>query len=111
MARCWTDPRPIRRPHTTGLASGEYSSFGGAGEWPGDQRIDDAGSPVFDSAPLAEDIDIVGGANFTVTLASDRPQPNLIVRLGDVAPDGAVTRITLGMLTCAIAGAMKRPGR
>ena len=33
-----------------------------------------------------------------MTLASDRPRGNLIVRLGDVAPDGAVTRITLGML-------------
>ena len=33
-----------------------------------------------------------------MTLASDQPQGNLIVRLGDVASDGAVTRITLGML-------------
>ncbi len=99
----------LRSPHTTGLASGEYSSFGGAGEWPGDQRIDDAGSLVFDSAPLAEDIDIVGGANFTVTLASDRPQANLIVRLGDVAPDGAVTRITLGMLNLCHRGGHETP--
>ena len=44
-----------------------------------------------------------------MTLASDQPQGNLFVRLGDVAPDGAVTRITLGMLNLCHRGDHETP--
>ena len=47
------------------------------------------------------------GANFTVTLASDRPQGNLIVRLGD--GDGAVT--DQGMLNLCHRGDHETPRR
>lgn len=90
--------RTICSPQTTGIASGEYSSFGSAAEWPGDQRIDDAGSLVFDSQPLDARIEIFGGASVDITVTSDQPQANLVVRLIDLAPDGAATRISFGML-------------
>ena len=88
----------ICSPQTTGLSSGEYSSFGSAAEWPGDQRIDDAGSLVFDSQALAERVEIFGAAVVNLTIRSTQPQANLVVRLSDLAGDGAATRISFGML-------------
>jgi predicted acyl esterase len=88
----------ICSPQTTGLSSGEYSSFGSAAEWPGDQRIDDAGSLVFDSQALAERVEIFGAAVVNLTVRSTQPQANLVVRLSDLAGDGAATRISFGML-------------
>ena len=88
----------ICSPQTTGLSSGEYSSFGSAAEWPGDQRIDDAGLLVFDSQALAERVEIFGAAVVNLTVRSTQPQANLVVRLSDLAGDGAATRISFGML-------------
>ncbi len=88
----------ICSPQTTGLSSGEYSSFGSAAEWPGDQRIDDAGSLVFESQALAERVEIFGAAVVNLTIRSTQPQANLVVRLSDLAGDGAATRISFGML-------------
>ena len=71
--------------------------YGPAAELPGDQRIDDAGSLVFDSAPLAEPIEMLGIAQATLEVAADRPRALVAVRLCDVAPDGASARVAWGM--------------
>jgi hypothetical protein len=65
---------------------------------PLDQRIDDAGSLVFDSAPLDAPLNLVGDPVALLELAADQPQALVAVRLSDVAPDGAVTRVTYGLL-------------
>jgi hypothetical protein len=91
----------IRSPETTGVASGEWCPFGLGGvgpELPLDQRIDDGGSLVFDSAPLEAELQILGAPVAELTLSSDKPRANLIVRLSDVRPDGEVTRVTYGVL-------------
>ncbi|MFZ5789392.1 MAG: CocE/NonD family hydrolase [Pseudomonadota bacterium] len=88
-------------PQTTGLAAGEWCAYGlgkVAPEMPLDQRIDDAGSLVFDSEPLSEPLAVVGAPRVTLELASDRPQALVAVRLSDVAPDGAATRVAYGLL-------------
>lgn len=66
------------------------------GESPGDQRMDDGMAESFDSAPLEESLSIYGFPQFRVTLASDKPAAMLYVRLSDVAPDGASTRVSHG---------------
>ncbi len=91
-------PLGIASPEDTGRKSGNWCAFGSVGEQPGDQRSDDGLSVCFDSAPLAEGFDIVGAPVFSATLVSDQPQATLIVRLCDVAPDGASLRLSYGVL-------------
>ena len=97
------EPRPGNRltvasPQTTGLAGGEYCAMWLGPEAPGDQRIDDAGSLVFDTAPLAEMMEIFGAPVIELELAVDRPLAFVVARLCDVAPGGASTRVTYGVL-------------
>jgi putative CocE/NonD family hydrolase len=94
-------PLALRSPQTTGVAGGEWCAYGlgkVAPEMPLDQRIDDAGSLVFDGPPLDRPLAIVGDPAVTLEVASDRPQAMVAVRLSDVAPDGAATRISFGLL-------------
>jgi hypothetical protein len=58
-----------------------------------DQRPTDAFSLVYDSAPLDEDLEILGLPRAILTVAADAPQANWFVRLSDVAPDGTVTQV------------------
>ena len=59
-----------------------------------DQRPTDAFSLVYDSAPLAEDMEILGLPRATLAVSADASRANWIARLSDVAPDGAVTQVT-----------------
>jgi predicted acyl esterase len=59
-----------------------------------DQRGTDAFSLVYDSEPLAEDVEILGFPFATLTVAADATCANWIARLSDVAPDGTVTQVT-----------------
>jgi putative CocE/NonD family hydrolase len=91
----------ISSPQTTGLAGGEWCPYGlgkVAPEMPLDQRVDDAGSLVFDSAVLDESLVLVGDPAAHLDLAVDRPLALVCVRVGDVAPDGQVTKVTYGLL-------------
>lgn len=88
----------IASPATCGAASGEYCAIWLGPEMPGDQRTDDALSRCFDSGRLAQDMDIVGAPCVTLTLAADKPQAQMAVRLNHIRPDGASTRITYGVL-------------
>lgn len=94
--------RPLERivasPADCGLAGGEYCAIWLGPEMPGDQRVDDARSACFDSPAMAEAVDIVGAPALRLRLRSDRPQPQMAVRLCHVHPDGASTRITYGVL-------------
>ncbi|MGB7391686.1 CocE/NonD family hydrolase, partial [Marinomonas sp.] len=67
-------------------------------EQPADQRADDAGSLCFDSAPLLEDMALAGDVVANLAVRSDKPNANIAVRICDVHPDGAVTRISVGVL-------------
>jgi len=89
-----------KSPQTLGLACGElmpWFQHGPSPELPGDQRMDDGQSLCFDSAPLKQDLEILGTTNAELTLAVDRPTAFVCVRVCDVAPDGASTRVTYGV--------------
>ncbi len=88
----------VRSPHDCGMEGGEYCAIWLGPEMPGDQRADDARSVTFDTAPLEVDTDIVGAPRLHLTLTADKPQAQLAVRLNHLHPDGAVTRITYGVL-------------
>lgn len=85
-------------PQTTGSTGGEWCAFGVDGEMPTDQRQDDGRSLVFDSAPLDTPLEILGAPVATLDISLDQPVGLAVVRLSDVAPDGAATRVTYGLL-------------
>ncbi|HDZ81042.1 MAG TPA: CocE/NonD family hydrolase [Roseobacter sp.] len=88
----------IQTPAHCGADAGEYCAIWLGPEMPGDQRHDDALSATFDTAPLADDYDIVGAPRISFNLTSDRPHGQIAVRLNHVHPDGASARITYGVL-------------
>jgi hypothetical protein len=82
----------ICSPQTVGIGCGEWMGAGCQGEMPPDQRIDDAGSLVFDSARLEHDLDLLGFPVLELEFSVDRPVAQVGVRLSDVFPDGAAQR-------------------
>jgi uncharacterized protein len=82
----------------TGTHQAMLCHHGEPGTFSSDQRGDDAASLVFVSEPLAEPAEILGAPIVELTLASDRPNAFVAVRLNDVAPSGASTRVHHGVL-------------
>jgi putative CocE/NonD family hydrolase len=82
----------ICSPQTVGVGCGEWMGAGCPGEMPPDQRIDDSGSLVFDSEPLANDLDVLGFPVLDLAFSVDRPVAQVGVRLSDLFPDGAAQR-------------------
>lgn len=91
----------LRSPLDTGVAAGEWFTSKPDAELAGDQRIDDAGSLVVDSAPLEEECVLLGQPRLSVRLTSDAAQGNLCARIVDLHPDGTATRICFGVLNLA----------
>ncbi|WP_143526312.1 CocE/NonD family hydrolase [Roseivivax lentus] len=92
------DRLQVASPLWVGSHAGKWCSYAKRGDQPGDQRREDAGSLVFETAPLAEDTHITGDATVTLTFQVDRPVAQVAARLMDVAPDGAATRVSYGVL-------------
>ncbi len=88
----------ICSPQTVGVACGEWMGAGCEGELPGDQRLDDGGSLVFDTAVLDRQLDILGAPVLELDFSVDKPVAQLCARLGDVAPDGKVLRVSYQVL-------------
>jgi predicted acyl esterase len=88
-------------PQTTGAMAGEWcplDSGGGGPEFQSDQRADDGRSLCFDTPPLSERVAILGAPVAELDITVDKPVAFLCARLCDVAPDGASTRVTFGLL-------------
>ena len=101
----------IRSPQTTGLAAGEWCIFGIPGEFPRDQREDDAKSLTFDAGPLDERLEILGAPVASLELAADLPDAFVAVRLNDVAPDGTSMRVSYGVLNLTHGRVTSTPNR
>jgi putative CocE/NonD family hydrolase len=80
------------------LNVGQWGAYGYPGDYPGDQRTADGESLSFTSPPLVEPLDILGYPEVDLTLSVDRPWALVAVRLTDVAPDGASTLVSWGLL-------------
>jgi putative CocE/NonD family hydrolase len=88
----------VSSPQHTGVAGGEYCAMWQGPESPTDQRVDDAGSLLFDGEVLKRPLEILGAPAVEIELCADRPQANIAARLCDVWPSGESTRITWGVL-------------
>ena len=93
--------KSLRSPIDCGTNCGEFSTLKPESEMPGDQRLDDAGSLVFDSSKLYQPIEILGRPKLRIKISVDRPMANIIVRLNDIHPGGVVNRVSWGALNLA----------
>ncbi|MGH7124502.1 MAG: CocE/NonD family hydrolase, partial [Stellaceae bacterium] len=91
-------PLLLSSPESTGAHCGVWCPHGTSPDEPGDQREDDAKSLVFDTEPLGARLEILGAPVVELEVSADRPEAKLAVRLCDVHPDGASTRVTYGLL-------------
>jgi predicted acyl esterase len=84
-----------------------------AGDWwgdpTGDMRPDDAGSLVYDGAPLREPLVLAGFPRVALTVSASAPLANWTVRLEDVAPTGEVSLVTGGALNGTQIGSRLAP--
>ena len=88
----------VQSPLTLGLFAGKWCSYSATPDLPHDQREEDGGALVFESAPLEEPLHVLGRPVVELELASDRPVAMVAVRLSDTAPDDKSTRVTYGVL-------------
>ena len=100
-----TESRPLDFPTDTitsskvvGLEAGCWCGFGVRGDFAPDQRREDGLSLCSTSETLEQPLEILGFPEVTLSLAADRPQALVAVRLCDVHPDGASFLVTRGIL-------------
>jgi putative CocE/NonD family hydrolase len=91
----------LKSPLDTGTASGEWFTLKPDAEMAGDQRLDDAGSLVFETPLLTEEKIYLGRPVLTLTLRCDAELANLCARIVDIHPDGAATRVSFGVVNLA----------
>jgi hypothetical protein len=91
-------PLSLRSPETVGLHAGRWCPYQITPDLPLDQWLEDAGALTFDTDPLPERLEILGPPVADLEVAVDRPVALIAARLSDVAPDGAATRVTYGLL-------------
>jgi putative CocE/NonD family hydrolase len=90
----------LSSPQTTGMTVQNWIHGGAKGlpDEPVDQRPDDANSLTFDSAPLADDMDILGAATVSIEFQSETENAFVCARICEVLPDGTSQRVTYGLL-------------
>jgi predicted acyl esterase len=79
------------------------------GELLSDVRPVDAFSLVYDSAPLRDDVAILGRPHALLRASATAPLADWFARLSDVAPDGTVTQITGAGMNGAQRDSMSEP--
>jgi uncharacterized protein len=91
-----------------GLQKPEWLPFPPEG-MPGEQTPDDVKSLVFDSAPLKENMEILGHPTARIRVAADRAVAKLALRLCEVTPDGRSWLVTYGLLNLTHRGGDEAP--
>ncbi len=92
------DELSIKSPLSVGLFAGKWCSYAETTDLPSDQRLEDGGALVFDTAPLTEDVSILGAPELELELAADQPVAMVAARLSDIGLDDRATRVTFGVL-------------
>jgi putative CocE/NonD family hydrolase len=92
-----------RAVHTVGVQAGLWSPMPMGLDYPQDQRRDDGLSLSYTSAPLEGAVEIAGRPLLRCALTCSWDDPTLVVKLCDVAPDGASALVTTGWLAPRIA--------
>ncbi len=104
-------PLNIHSPLSTGLFAGKWCSYSATPDLPHDQREDDGGALIFESKPLAEDLEIMGPPEIDLHFSASGPVAMAAVRLSDVAPDDRATRISYGILNLTHRESHEQPER
>jgi hypothetical protein len=90
-------PFSLQSPLSLGLFAGKWCSYSVGPDLPYDQREEDGGALVFETAPLTEAMELLGAPRLRLCFQVDRPVAQVAARLSDVAPDGKATRVTYGV--------------
>ncbi|MEW5424836.1 CocE/NonD family hydrolase [Amorphus sp. 3PC139-8] len=94
-----SEPRlSIQSPLTLGVFAGKWCSYAAGPDLAHDQRQEDGGALVFESAPLTEPIEILGAPVVELELAADQAVAMVAARVSDVRPNDEATRVTYGLL-------------
>lgn len=88
----------IKSPLSVGLFAGKWCSYAESTDLPWDQREEDGGALIFDSAPLKEPLHLFGAPEVTLEIRVDKPVAMVAVRLSDIDMDDRATRVTYGLL-------------
>ena len=88
----------LRRELADGMEAGQWCPSGSPGDFPGDQQELDSLWASYTTAPLSEALDVLGNATVRLELSCDSAAAEVIVRLCNVAPDGASLLVSTGML-------------
>jgi uncharacterized protein len=99
-----SDVHQLRYVPSVGVESGFWW-----GEMLSDPRPVDAFSLVYDSAPLTDDVAILGRPGIRLQASATAPLADWFARLSDVAADGTVTQITGAGLNGAQRDSMSTP--
>lgn len=92
-------PLSVANPQTVGLTGQRFCpGMRSLDELAGDQAPDDALCLSLDTEPLGAPWEITGAARLRLRLSADQLAGFVVVRLGDVRPDGTVAFITMGAL-------------
>lgn len=102
-------PLTIQSPLSVGLFAGKWCSYAAGPDLAHDQREEDGGALVFDSAPLEESMEVLGAPMLELDLTANRPVAMVAVRLSDIASDDKATRVTYGLLNLTHRNSSEHP--
>ncbi|MFC4606396.1 CocE/NonD family hydrolase [Streptomyces maoxianensis] len=91
-------PVIVHSPQHTGVDAGSFLPRGNDADLPPDQREEDARSACFEFPVTGDPVEILGRPRLSLRLRMDVPYGQAIARICDVAPDGASTLVTRGVL-------------
>jgi uncharacterized protein len=90
--------RICRSQETIGLTKREWFPWNLDIDLPPDQTPDDTRSLTFDSAPLSNDLEVLGRPLASIRVSSTEPVAKLVVRLNEVTPEGKSWSVSYGVL-------------
>jgi putative CocE/NonD family hydrolase len=99
----------VNSPLSTGIHGAKWLSYGAPGDQAVDQRPDDSTSLTFETDPLPEAVEVLGEIVLEIGIASDQPVAMLAARVNSVAPDGASTRVTFGLMNLTHRDSQEHP--
>ncbi len=101
-----SETRPLEIPNDLryGESAGDTGYFGRMGGLPLDQSVDDGRSLCFDSAPLEENLDLVGHAELSCEITRDLAEAQFVCRLCEVTPDGQSNLVVRQVRNLALDG-------
>lgn len=93
---------PVPCDLAVGQASGDTGYFGRFGGLPLDQTEDDARALVFETDPMAQDLNLLGVPSLVLNVGAGASRGQVLARLVDVAPDGSAARIGWALRNLAL---------